>query len=150
MTQRLGGYLFGGSGTYLVQLAHLVHLVQLAHLATPGPPGPPGHTWSTWSTWPHLAHLAHLATPGHTWPTWPHLSSWLRSKSLFCVKGRGPKATWCARCSASTHGPVPTLTTRCTAGGSTFLSVVRFSRQTVSANRHRFSSRLKPQCNRRK
>ncbi len=35
---------------------------------------------------------------------------------------------WYARCSVSMPGPVPMLTTHCTTGGSTFLTVVRFSR----------------------
>lgn len=35
---------------------------------------------------------------------------------------------WYARCSPSTPGHAPMLTTHCMSGGSTFLSVVRFSR----------------------
>ncbi len=46
----------------------------------------------------------------------------------YSVEGRVPTVMWYARCSASTPGPVPTLTTHCTTGGSTFLTVVRFSR----------------------
>lgn len=46
----------------------------------------------------------------------------------YSVEGRVPTVMWYARCSASTPGPAPTLTTHCTTGGSTFLTVVRFSR----------------------
>lgn len=52
----------------------------------------------------------------------------LKKSSSVCpsVEGRVPTVMWYARCSASTPGPAPTLTTHCTTGGGTFLSVVGF------------------------